>query len=130
MSFHPDAMAAGGASIAARVFALCCGATLCVWTVQKLRKRTLLISICSLFVAIGSGLMAFAVFPGVFNRVSYALGVKYPPLLYLILAILSLLVVILHLAVRLSLVDERCRRLAQEIALTKAEENYLTRKVH
>jgi len=124
MNVAPDAFeAANGASPAARVFALCCGAALFAWTVQKLRNRRLLISICSLLMAIGAGLIAFAVAPGVFNGLSYLVGVKYPPLLYLIVVILSLLVVLLHLAARLSLVDERCRRMAQEIALQRNSKN-------
>ena len=128
MSLSPDTIAELGASLSARVFALCCGTALCFWTLYKLRKRSLLISICSLFVAIGGGLMAFAVVPGMFNRLSYVLGIKYPPLLYLILAILSLVIVILHLATRVSRVDERCRRLAQEIALRNLTEGYITRE--
>lgn len=124
----PDAVVTLGASVSARLFALVCGAALCLWTVYKLRKRTLLISICSLLVAIGGGLMAFAVAPQAFNQLSYAVGVKYPPLLYLMLAILSLLVVILHLAARLSIIDERCRRMAQEIALRDAGRHVTVRE--
>lgn len=120
MSASPDSMTELGASLNARLFALCSGAALCLWTLHKLRKRSLLIPICSLLVAIGAGLMVFAIAPGAFNSLSYAVGVKYPPLLYLMLAILSLSAVILYLAVRLSLIDERCRRLAQEMALRDA----------
>jgi hypothetical protein len=79
--------------------------------------------------AIGAGFMAFAVAPGVFNSLAYAIGIRYPPLLYLILAVLSLSVVILHVAARLSLIDERCRRLAQETALREAADMALRARV-
>lgn len=111
-----------GASIKARVFALSCGLFLFAWSLLKIRKRTLLISTCSMFIAVGVGLMLFAVFPSFYDAVSYAVGIQYPPLMYMVLAILVLMMIIIHLASRVSLLDERCRKLAQELALLQVSQ--------
>ena len=109
----------GSVSWQARAFTFACGITLCSWTLTKLRNRALLISICSIFIAVGLGLVSFSLAPTFFDQVSYSIGVKYPPLAYVIIAILLLMVIIVLLALKLSLIDERCRRLAQEIALIR-----------
>jgi hypothetical protein len=113
----------GSISTQARLFLLICGILLCVWALRSARERTLLVSMSSLFTGIGLGMLFFAIFPRFFDRISYVVGIKYPPLLYLILGLLIFMVITAHLASRLSLVDQRCRRLAQEIALlTSARE--------
>jgi hypothetical protein len=111
----------GSVSWQARAFTFACGITLCSWTLTKLRNRALLISICSIFIAVGLGLVSFSLDPMFFDQLSYSIGVKYPPLAYLIIAILLLMVIIVLLALKLSLIDERCRRLAQELALIRYE---------
>jgi hypothetical protein len=111
----------GSVSWQARAFTFACGITLCLWTLTKLRNRALLISICSIFIAVGLGLVSFSLAPMFFDQLSYSIGVKYPPSAYLIIAILLLMAIIVLLALKLSLIDERCRRLAQEIALIRYE---------
>jgi hypothetical protein len=90
---------------------------LCFWALAKLRRRSLLAPTCSLFLAIGGVFILFASFPNTFDRLSYLVGVRYPPVLYLMGCVLALILMIIHLAARMSLLDERCRRIAQEIAL-------------
>jgi hypothetical protein len=109
----------GSVSADARIFLLVCGVVLCLWVVLELRKRKLLVSISLLFFTLSLSFLLFALVPSLFNQAAYMVGIKYPPLLYLILAIIAVMVLAGHLASRLSLVDERCRRLAQEIALMK-----------
>jgi hypothetical protein len=110
----------GSISPQARIFLLACGLFLCFWALRRARERSLLVSMCSLFISIGAGMLLFALFPRFFDRISYLVGIKYPPLLYLILGLLIFMVLTAHLASRLSLVDQRCRRLAQELALLNA----------
>jgi hypothetical protein len=74
-----------------------------------------------IFMTIGFGLIGFAVTPGVFDQFAYLLGVKYPPLVYLIFALILLLALNVHLAARVSLLDLRCRKLAQELAIQTVE---------
>jgi len=110
----------GSISPQARIFLLVCGLFLCFWALRRARERSLLVSMCSLFISIGAGMLLFAIFPRFFDRISYLVGIKYPPLLYLILGLLIFMVLTAPLASRLSLVDQRCRRLAQELALLNA----------
>lgn len=116
----------GGATVAghvapeARALILLCGLSLCVWSLLKLRRRSLLVPTCSLFLAVGAVFMLFAAFPSVFDRLAQLSGITYPPVLYLIGCVVVLIIMIIHLAFRLSLVDERCRRLAVELALLTA----------
>lgn len=115
-----ETLETGGVSTDARVFLFTCGIVLALWVILELRKRRLLVSLSLLFFTFSLGFLLFAIFPSLFNQTAYLVGIKYPPLLYLIAAIISLLVLAVHFASRLSLVDERCRRLAQEIALVRA----------
>ena len=113
--------AVGHVSVEARVLTLLCGLGLCLWSLLKLRRRSLLVPTCSLFLAVGSVFILFAAAPNTFDRLSYIVGIRYPPVLYLIGCIFALMLMIIHLAIRLSLIDERCRRMAQEIALLEGQ---------
>jgi hypothetical protein len=128
--FYGMLVIVGSVTLQARIFCFICGIALCTWTLTKLRNRVLLISICSLFIAVGLGLICFSLMPMLFDRLSYSIGVKYPPLAYVIVAVLLLMAIILLLAVRLSLVDERCRRLAQELALIREENSSVRSERH
>jgi hypothetical protein len=110
-----------GVSLGGRIFAGICGVALFSWTLRKLSKRELLIPISSLNLAVGLGLAAFALVPSVFDQLSLAVGIKYPPLLYMMLAMLTVLVLVLFLSAQLSIVDGRCRRLAEEAAMLRNE---------
>jgi hypothetical protein len=110
-----------GATGHARLIIMIFGVLLCLWTVSRLGKRSLLVPLGGLFLTISLGLIGFAIIPGVFDQFAYFLGVKYPPLVYLILALIVLLALNVHLAARVSLLDVRCRRLAQDLAIHTAE---------
>lgn len=115
--FGSGTTAVGYVAVEARVLILLCGLGLCAWSLLKLRRRSLLVPTCSLFLAVGSAFILFAAFPGIFDRLAYFSGISYPPVLYLIGCVVILIMMIIHLAFRLSLIDERCRRMAIELAL-------------
>ena len=121
MFLELDAAQVGHLSTEARILTCFCGLALFGWSLLKLRRRSALIPTCSLFLTVGLLFLAFTAFPNAFDQLSYFLGVKYPPILYLIGCLFVLILLIVHLATRLSAVDERCRRLAQEIALQQAQ---------
>jgi hypothetical protein len=106
-----------GATGHARVVIFIFGLLLIFWTISRLGKRSLMVSLGGVFFTAGAGLIGFAIVPGVFDQLAYLLGVKYPPLIYLIIALIALLALNVHLAARISLLDLHCRRLAQEIAM-------------
>ena len=113
----------GHPSLEARLLTGCCGLALSGWSLLKLGRRSALVPTCSLFLTVGLLFMAFAAFPDAFDKASYALGVKYPPVLYLMGCVFILILLIVHLATRLASVDERCRKLTQEVALLQAAAN-------
>jgi hypothetical protein len=115
--FGSGTTAIGHVAPEARVLIFLCGLGLCAWSLLKLRRRSLLVPTCSLFLAVGAAFTLFAVAPGLFDGLAYWSGISYPPVLYLIGVVVILIGMIIHLAFRLSLVDERCRRLAIELAL-------------
>jgi len=110
-----------GVTPQARALVFLLGLALCFWTWTRLRKRALLLSVGSILTAVGFGLVCFSFMPVAFDFVAYRVGVKYPPLLYLIVALLVLAGLLLHLAARISWLDTRCRRLTQEVSLLNAE---------
>jgi hypothetical protein len=112
-------MESTGISPQARVFMALCGLLFLLWTVSRLRKRHLLVPVSAAFIGICLAFIVFAIIPNTFDQLAFALGIKYPPLLYEMAAYFLLIVLIADMAGRLSVLDERCRRLAQEIALLK-----------
>jgi hypothetical protein len=103
----------------ARALIFVCGLGLCLWSLLKLRRRSLLVATCSLFLTVGSAFIFFAAFPDFVDHLAYLSGITYPPVLYLIGCVIVLILMIIHLAFRLSLIDERCRRLTIELALLR-----------
>ena len=120
VEFFSGATPAGHVAPEARVLTLLCGLVLCTWSLLKLRRRSLLVPTCTLFLAVGGAFILFALFPNLFDSLSYLVGIRYPPGLYLIGCVFVMILMVIHLAFRLSLLDERCRRMAVEIALMGA----------
>jgi len=96
------------------------GLALCSWGAMKARNRTVLVPTLTLLLSIGVGIIVFGIYPSMFDSVSYFLGIYYPPIFYVLIALIALLLVVLHLSMRLSITDERCRKLSQEVALLQA----------
>ena len=117
-----------GVSLYSRIFLLLCGLALSAWTFNKLRDRHLFVSATAFFVFLGISLILFAAFPMPFDEVSFLfLGIHYPPVLYLIVAVLALMAVVIHLAAQLVDVEKRCVRLLQEVAIQTARLDSLAR---
>jgi len=110
-----------GVTVSARIVVAVLGALLLAWTIAQLRRRILLVPLATLFTGVSFLLAAFALVPSLFNRIAWLAGVQYPPVFYLMGAVVVLMLVTLRLAIRLSTVDMRCRRLAQELAIHRAE---------
>ena len=110
-----------GVTLEARIFVLIGGVLFMLWTVLQLRRRKLLVQISASFIGISLFFIVFALIPDFFDTIAFGLGVKYPPLLYLLGIFFLLMVLIANLASKLTVTDERCRRLVQEIALIRSE---------
>lgn len=114
-------VAGGGLSTTAHVFiALAALATL-VFILRLLRRRQLRSKYALLWTVTAILLGVLAVFPGLLDRVSDAVGIDYPPALFLLVAFGFLFVIVIEFSRELGRLDDRTRTLAEEIALLRAE---------
>src|SRR5439155_7662885 len=76
VEFFSGATPAGHVAPEARVMTLLCGLVLCTWSLLKLRRRSLLVPTCTLFLAVGGAFILFALFPNLFDSLSYLVGIR------------------------------------------------------
>jgi hypothetical protein len=62
-----------------------------------------------------------AAFPGALTWLAEAVGVFYPPALFLLMAVAFLFLIVVQFSYELSRLTERTRALAEEVALLRAE---------
>jgi hypothetical protein len=91
-----------------------------LFVLRLVRKRALRAKYSLLWLAVGAVLLVTALFPGIIDHAADAMGIAYPPVIYLMIAIVFLLVVVMHFSWELSRLEERTRTLAEEIALLRA----------
>ncbi len=83
---------------------------------DRLKERFALI-----WLTIGVGMLALVAARPLLDRISDALGIAEGTTTLFLLAILFLLGLILHMSVTISVLEERVRTLAEEVALTRAD---------
>lgn len=71
----------------------------------------------ALWIIVGAGIVALAVWPGLLNFLAEGIGVALPVNLLFFLAILLLLGVTLHLSLEASRLEDETRVLAEQVAL-------------
>ncbi|MBA3653232.1 MAG: DUF2304 domain-containing protein [Actinobacteria bacterium] len=89
--------------------------------INLVRQRQLRAKYSILWIIIGLGLIAFAASPALLDRVSLTLGISYPPATLFLAALGLLFLVVVHFSWELSRLEERTRRLAEELALFRVE---------
>lgn len=87
---------------------------------RMVRRRSLRAKYSLLWLTVGAALIFITVAPGLLDRVAEAMGISYPPAVYLLVAVTFLLVVVMHFSWELSRLEERTRTLAEELALLRA----------
>lgn len=80
-----------------------------------------------ILVAIGFALLGFS--PGIIDQVAVALGIGYPPVLGLTLAIGILVVKVLFMDIERSRVEIRNQRLVQRVAMLEADLNEMRKSL-
>ncbi len=90
------------------------------FVLRMVRRRQLRAKYSLLWVCVGVGMLFIAIAPGVLDRVAHAMGIDYPPAVYLLVAVAFLLVVVVHFSWELSRLEEKTRTLAEELALLRA----------
>lgn len=90
---------------------------------ELVRKRYLRERFAIAWLLAISALVVIAVVPGLLDRLASLVGIKYPPTLLLILAVVFLAILVLGIATQLSSIDQKLREVAEYIALRDAEDH-------
>lgn len=93
-----------------------------------LLRRQLREKYATLWIVIGLVLLVLAIFPGLLLGLSTALGVEVPSNLIFALALVLLVGVTLHLSWELSQAEDEVRRVAEDIAILRADVEDLQRR--
>lgn len=72
-----------------------------------------------LWLSVGLTLSVLAVSPQLLDHLSQLIGIAYPPTTLFIVAITLLLLIVVHFSWELSRLEERTRRLAEELAIMR-----------
>lgn len=97
--------------------------------VSLLLRRQLREKYATLWIIIGLVILILAVFPGLLLWLSDVLGVAVPSNLIFALALVLLIGVALHLSWELSLAEDEVRRVAEDVAIARADLEALTQRV-
>lgn len=81
---------------------------------KKINERNSVVWLFGTFVII-----LFSASPKLLDVISRYLGVDYPPALIFLLAILAIMLIILNQTIQISLLQEKCRELTQQLAIIK-----------
>ena len=108
---------------AAYVIAIAGLLLLLLGVLELVRKRYLRERFAIAWLLAISGLVVIGVIPGFLDNLAVLVGVKYPPTLLLVLAVVLLAVLVLAIATQLSAIDEKLREVAEYIALRDAEDH-------
>jgi hypothetical protein len=66
------------------------------FVLRMVRRRQLRAKYSLLWVCVAVGMLFIAIAPGVLDRAARAMGIDYPPAVYLLIAVAFLLVVVVH----------------------------------
>ena len=89
--------------------------------ISLLLRRQLREKYATLWLLIGIVILVLAIFPGLLLGLSRALGVAVPSNLIFALALVLLIGVALHLSWELSQAEDEVRRVAEDVAILRAE---------
>ncbi|MDT0115774.1 DUF2304 domain-containing protein [Microbacterium sp. PRF11] len=97
--------------------------------IVMLLRRQLREKYATLWLLIGLALLVISIFPGLLLQLTHILGVEVPANLIFALSIVLLVGVSLHLSWELSRAEDEIRRLAEDVAINRAEIEALLRRV-
>lgn len=108
-------------TLEARLFVAGLGVALLVVIVRVLRTHRLRYEYSLLWFLLGGGLILLSAFQPTADQIARWVGIDYPPAFYLLLGLFVVLLVLFHLSLRLSVLGDQMKDLAQQIALFTAE---------
>lgn len=111
----------GGLTTEARWFVAAMGVGAVLFILVLLRRRQLQGKYALLWTGLAVVLGVLGLFPGLLTWISERVGIFYPPALFLLVACGFLFAVVIQFSWELSRLSERTRRLAEEVAILRAE---------
>lgn len=106
--------------MSASVFFLILSVLVCAFVTVQVRHQRMKERYAALWLIIGVVIIVLGAFPTLLNGVAEFVGVALPVNLLFLLSILLLMGVSIHLTLELSLLSEKTRILAEEVAILKA----------
>jgi hypothetical protein len=88
---------------------------------RLVRRRQLREKYAMLWMAVGAATVVVSLSRGPMDRLARALGIHYGPTILFLLAIMFLMAVVAHLSWELSRLEDRTRRMAEELALMRPQ---------
>lgn len=86
---------------------------------RLVRRRQLREKYAMLWMAVGAAVVVVSLSRGQMDSVARALGIQYGPTILFLVAIMFLMAVVAHLSYEVSRLEERTRKLAEELALLR-----------
>ena len=112
-----------------RPAALLMGALVLLLVVELLRRRQLREKYAALWLLIGSTAVVIAIFPAVLNGVTRLLGFAIPANLLFFVGSLVLTAISMQLSLEIGRLEEKARRLAEEVALLRRDVDQLSERL-
>ncbi len=111
-----------------RVISIVIAIVLFVMVIDFIRRGLLKEKYAVLWLAAIGAVGIFAVWRGLLDRVASWVGVAYPPSFLFLIGLVFILMILLHFSVVISILTERNKNLAQEVALLKARVDEMDKK--
>jgi len=102
-----------------QILALFIAAILAILVIDFIRRGLLKEKYAVLWLALVFAIGVLGLWRGLLDRISLFLGISYPPSLLFLVAFLFVLLILFHYSVVISILTEKNKTLAQEIALLK-----------
>lgn len=102
-----------------QIFAIIFSISILVSVIDLIRRGRLKEQYAILWLVSAVVLFLLSAWRGLLDRISFAVGIAYPPSFLFFIAFLFLLLIVLHFSVTISNLSEKNKRLGQEIALLK-----------
>jgi len=93
------------------------GVVLYLLVKKKINERNSL-----MWIAGSLAIMAVCLMPDILEKMAQFLGIDYPPSLLFLVSILIMFLLILYQSIQISLLQDKCRELAQNLAILASRE--------
>jgi hypothetical protein len=88
---------------------------------ELIRRKRLREEFSIIWLATGVVFLLLSIFRGLLDKLSYAIGISYPPAALFLIMIIGLTLILMHFSVVISELKETQKKLVQEIGLLRAD---------